>query len=95
MTRQSPHYKLSEEQQRKRVAWLLRDRARLVRLAGLDFYQLPKRAQNALDSFAPILDEAADLLGGNGSTEPAPSRVRVTPEGAAAASTDAETPADE
>ena len=62
MTRRSPHYELSDEAQLKRVAWLLRDRARLVRLAGLDFYQLPARTQKALESFAPILDEAADLL---------------------------------
>jgi hypothetical protein len=62
VTRRSPHYELSDAEQRKRVAWLLRDRARLVRLAGFDFYSSSQRVQDALDSFAPILDEAAELL---------------------------------
>lgn len=47
----------------KRLTWLLRDRARLVRTVGLTCWtQLPAQAQTAFDSFAPILDDAAALI---------------------------------
>lgn len=48
----------------KQLVWLLEDRARLVRLVGLECWQqLPHRAKEAFASFAPILDEAAQVAG--------------------------------
>ena len=51
------------EQDRKRLAWLLRERAKLVRIVGLQCWEaLPLQAKAAMDALAPLLDDAATAL---------------------------------